>query len=72
MKNIAIALALVAAAALAGCQTPEIQAAKPYEGRYSSSESLTKAAASVEFAKGEQVWLLSASTLKRILKNTEK
>ena len=68
------AAALLAATA-AGCLTVErnlvVEAARPWEGRYSSTEEFRAAAQSVSVPEGDCLWLLSGSTLKRLLKNTE-
>lgn len=66
---------LVAAAAVVagGCITTQIEApvVRPWEGRYESQAAAAKAAETIRLEKGESVWLLSNSTLKRLLKTTK-
>jgi len=68
--------ALIAAGALAlgGCvTTTEIEApvVMPWEGRYETEEAAAEAVGRVKLGRGESVWLLSNSTLKRLIKTTK-
>lgn len=60
------------AAAAAGCVTKqaEVSTVRPWEGRYSSKAAAAEAVSKMELEKGESVWMLSNSTLKRLLKTT--
>lgn len=58
-------------AGVAGCNTIEINAAKPYEKRYGSLNDAVQALqAADELKTGESVWILSNTTLKNLLKTT--
>ena len=70
MKRVfALALVLVC-----GCMSNEIvvQATKPYEGHYMTVEDFKNGTSSSTLEKGESIWVLSNTTLKRLLKNTGK
>lgn len=64
---------LIAAITLCGCITKQIEApvVRPWEGRYESRKAAVSAAQAIQLEKGESVWLLSNSTLKRLLKTTK-
>lgn len=47
----------------------DVQTVRPYENRYSNETELVEAARTVVLEKGESVWLLTNSTLKRLLTN---
>lgn len=71
-KECACACAL-AAALLCGCvhEQTEIPVVRPWEGRYESGKAAVQAAQQIELEKGESAWLLSSSTMKRLLKATK-
>ena len=72
--NKALAFILsIAAATLCGCVTKQIEApvVRPWEGRYESGKAAVAAAQTIQREQGESVWLLSSSTLKRLLKTTK-
>ena len=63
----------IAAATLCGCVTKQIEApvVRTWEGRYESRKAAVAAAQTIQLEKGESIWLLSSSTLKRLLKTTK-
>lgn len=63
----------IAAITLCGCITKQIEApvVRHWEGRYESEKAAVAAAQTIQLEKGESVWLLSSSTLKRLLKTTK-
>ena len=63
----------IAAATLCGCVTKQIEApvVRTWEGRYESRKAAVAAAQAIQLEKNESVWLLSSSTLKRLLKTTK-
>ena len=63
----------IAATTLCGCITKQMEApvVRPWEGRYESGKAAVAAAQTIQLEKGESVWLLSSSTLKRLLKTTK-
>lgn len=67
------ALMAIASAGLCGCVATSIEApvVRPWEGRYESEKAAVRAAQSIRLEKGESVWMLSNSTLKRLLKTTK-
>lgn len=58
---------------LCGCIMTRIEAptVRPWEGRYESGDAAVSAARTIRLESGESVWLLSNSTLKRLLKSTK-
>ena len=50
-----------------GCVTNsiEIQAVRPWEGRYENTAAAQKAVEQIDFKKDKSVWILSPDTLKR-------
>ena len=68
-----IAITAVLAAISAGCVSEQIEAptVRPWEGRYPSKSAVIEAASEIRLEKGESVWMLSNSTLKRLLKTTK-
>lgn len=60
-------ISLVFAAALAGCVTKDVdvQAVRPWEGRYESLKDAQQAVLQVDFKKDKSVWILSPDTLRR-------
>ena len=68
VKTVAVAGMLL----LCGCETLNITAAKPYEGRYSTPDAAAKALEGQKLEKGESIWILTNTTLKTLLKNTER
>jgi len=68
-----IVLTLFVAAAAGGCATKqaEIPVVRPWEGRYESEKAAADAVRGMRLEKGESAWLLSNSTLKRLLKSTK-
>ena len=72
MKNIFIVIFAFLAAVFSGCATKiEAPVVRPWEGRYESGKAAVAAAQAIQLEKGESVWLLSSSTLKRLLKTTK-
>ena len=72
--NKALAFILsIAAATLCGCVTKQIEApvVRTWEGRYESRKAAVAAAQTIQLENDESVWLLSNSTLKRLLKTTK-
>jgi hypothetical protein len=71
-----LALVSFIAVVLTGCfsvgHTVVIESAKPYEGHYMTVDDFRKGTETIQLQKGESIWVLSNSTLKRLLKNTEK
>ena len=65
-KAIAITLAF-----FVGCIQiqPTIQTTKTYEGHFYDKTSAEAAIKTAELQKGESIWILSNTTLKRVLKN---
>ena len=63
----------ITAITLCGCITKQIEApiVRPWEGRYESKKAAVTAAQTIQLERGESVWLLSSSTLKRLLKTTK-
>lgn len=65
-------LAAVAAAFLiAGCKTsqPIVEPTEVWEGHYYSKDAAQESAGKIELKEGQSVWILSNSTLKRLLTN---
>lgn len=63
---------ILAAATLCGCITKvDAPTVRPWEGRYDSKEKAEKAVEQIDLKKGESVWILSSSTMKRLLKATK-
>ena len=48
---------------------PTIQTTKTYEGHFYDKASAEAAIKTAELQKGESIWILSNTTLKRVLKN---
>lgn len=73
MNKIFAFILFIIAIALCGCITKQIEApvVRPWEGRYESGKAAVTAAQTIQLEKGESVWLLSNSTLKRLLKTTK-
>lgn len=54
----------------AGCASaPKIETTKQWEGHYFNDNDVKAAAESIVLEKNESVWILSNSTLKRLLTN---
>ena len=54
----------------AGCaSTPKVETTKRWEGHYFNGNDVKAAAESIVLEKNESVWILSNSTLKRLLTN---
>lgn len=68
MKAIATACALLAA----GCISIVVDPVRQWEGHYYTAEEVKVAVESISLHKGESVWILSDSTLARVLKNNRK
>ena len=67
MKNVLFIFAL---SILAGCATsPKVETTKPWEGHYFDTNSINAAIQKIQLEKKESVWILSNSTLKRLLTN---
>lgn len=49
-----------------------IQPTRTWENHYTSVKDFKAGTACIELQKGESIWVLSNSTLKRVLKNVEK
>ena len=73
MNKVFVLILSIAAATLCGCVTKQIEApvVRTWEGRYESRKAAVAAAQTIQLEKGESVWLLSSSTLKRLLKTTK-
>ena len=73
MNKVFAFILFIAAATLCGCVTKQIEApvVRTWEGRYESRKAAVTAAQTIQLEKGESVWLLSNSTLKRLLKTTK-
>ena len=73
MNKVFMFILSIAATMLCGCITKQIEVpvVRPWEGRYESREAAVAAAQTIQLEKGESVWLLSSSTLKRLLKTTK-
>jgi len=58
---------------IVGCieMNPTIYTTKQYEGHYYSKESIEEAVKAINLQKNESVWILSNTTLKRVLKNNK-
>lgn len=68
------ALAAVAAAFLiAGCWTPQpvVESTEAWEGHYLSKDVAQEAVDKIELKEGQSIWILSNSTLKRLLTNVQ-
>jgi hypothetical protein len=64
-----IYITLICVLLFSGCITNiEVPATKQWEGRYDSVEDINKVVKTIELQKNESVWILSNSTLKRLLK----
>lgn len=64
-----IYIILICALLFSGCITNiEVPTTKSWEGRYDSVEDINKIIKTIELQKNESVWILSNSTLKRLLK----
>ena len=62
-------IAIICAILFSGCITNiEVSTTKSWEGRYESSEDINRVVKTIELQKNESVWILSNSTLKRLLK----
>ena len=68
MKAIVTACALLAA----GCVSIAVDPVHQWEGHYYTAEEVKAAVESLSLHKGESVWILSDSTLSRVLKNNRK
>lgn len=66
-------LAVATLLTTAGCVTAQIEApiVRPWEGHYTSEKAAIQAVQIMRLERGESVWLLSNSTLKRLLKTTK-
>ena len=73
MNKVFAFILFIAAATLCGCVTKQIEApvVRTWEGRYESRKAAVTAAQTIQLENGESVWLLSSSTLKRLLKTTK-
>lgn len=68
------ALAVVAAALLiAGCKTPQpiVEPTEVWEGHYFDKAAAKEAVSKIILKEGQSVWILSNSTLKRLLINVK-
>jgi hypothetical protein len=64
-----IYITLICVLLFSGCITNiEVPVTKQWEGRYDSVEDINKVVKTIELQKNESVWILSNSTLKRLLK----
>lgn len=73
--NRLIGIALILLLAFCGCRSCKdisIQPTRQWENHYSSVEEFKAGTSDMRLDKGESVWVLSNSTLKRVLKNVEK
>ena len=68
MKAITTACALLAT----GCVSITVDPVRQWEGHYYTTEEVKAAVESLSLHKGESVWILSDSTLARVLKNNRK
>ena len=67
--GLAIALAML----LQGCATePTIQSTQPWEGHYFTVEEFNNGTSNVALGKDESIWVMSNTTLNRLLKNVGK
>ncbi len=65
-----ISLIMIALVLVAGCATsPKVETTKPWEGHYFDTNSVSDAVQKIQLDKKESVWILSNSTLKRLLTN---
>jgi len=71
MNAVSKITALACALALAGCVTKtaqvDVQAVRPWEGRYEKLEDAQRAVLAVDFKKDKSVWILSPDTLRRVV-----
>lgn len=64
-----IALAML----LQGCATePTIQSTQPWEGHYFTIEEFSNGTSGMTLSKDESIWVMSNTTLNRLLKNVGK
>lgn len=53
-----------------GCMSdPKLEATKPWEGHYYTTDELIEKSKTIELDEGESIWMMSNYTLKRLLKN---
>lgn len=69
LLRIAAAAAMIAAS---GCMTVTVDPTKAWEGRYGTQAEAAAAVEKMQLLDGESVWILSSTTLKRVLKNAGK
>ena len=71
--KIKIILALAMAILCCGCcSTPKVESTKPWEGHYMTVDDFKQSTNVIDLDKNESIWVLSNSTLKRLLKNVGK
>lgn len=73
MKTRIIMLTLMAISLICGCcSTPKVESTKQWEGHYMTVDDFKKSTNMIDLDKNESIWVLSNSTLKRLLKNVGK
>lgn len=64
-------LAIIGICACAGCQTITVDPVQSWEGHFYTTNEVHQAIQKLELKKGQSVWILSDSTLSRVLKNVK-
>lgn len=67
-----IFICVLAVVLLSGCTTTKVETTKPWEGHYMSTNDFYMTTTNIKLDKDESIWVLSNSTLKRLLKNVGK
>lgn len=66
-------IAFLSILTLCGCVTEvNVETTKQWEGHYFSTNDFVNATKNINLDKGESIWVLNNTTLKRLLKNTGK
>lgn len=65
------AILFLSVLSLCGCVTEvSVETTKRWEGHYFNTNDLINATKDIDLDKGESIWVLNNTTLKRLLKNT--